>query len=636
MKEFGVYDIESSKWKNHLATGYYDIFTEDYRVFYSVLDFIEFIFSPECEQDTFYGHFAGIFDSLFIIDSALRYDYVVDNMIINGRRILSLKIKLGKKSRTFLDSSGLFPFSLRKLTEAFDVEHKKLDENVELFEEVTPELLEYLEYDCRGLAESLLKYSQTEYVEHIGLSLTRSGQSFKIYTKFFNDDLGSVPMNVQSFARKALYGGRTEIIKPSFKTENIDEWKKYWDDDSGSISEPKNMTSLNVFDFNSLYPYVQFKYKFPGDFTHWSMSLDLENFSISDVLIHSPDLYIPFLPCHHAGKLYFPQGQFRGVYTNVELKKAVSLGYKILACYRTAHFRDHDHDDGYPFKTFIKHFYEKRLENKGDALLNIFYKDVMNHLWGRLVMNLNRPSLSFDIESGGRVHSEFQIDDYVVRAYEFSKNIYAKTNTALGLFVPAYGRIELYEAMEKVDFNVHYCDTDSLFTTSKIDGNDNELGALKFEYDFKQWYGLQPKAYAGMTPNKKIVCKTKGIKYEKRDGKPYSPIDAGFWTLDDFENSLEGDIKLAKIKQKNGLAGIKTAMKKGNILHVIPDNEKGVNKRDEKRIWYKNKNGEILTKPHIFKYTEIPEIYGKKVYVGNINTTDPKYIELSKQLSLGF
>lgn len=581
--QFAVYDIEASDWKKFLAIGYYDIFNEKYKYFLSMESYIDFLFSKQNKQTTHYAHFGGIYDALFIFDIAFRLDLVIDGIILSGRRILSFKLRKGRKTQTFIDSSGLFPFSLHRLGISFDVKHKKLDEDVTLFKKVTPKMLKYMEWDCRCLAEALKKYSETEYVNEIGLSLTRSGQSFKILKEFFLKDFPTLPRSVEFFARQALYGGRTEIFEPSFISKNKKE-------------------NLNVYDFNSLYPSVMFKYKFPAGFSHLSSSLELDEFSISEVLIKCPlNLNYPFLPLKAGGKTLFPVGTFRGHYTNVELKKAISLGYEVLKVYKTAVF----HDGGFIFKKFVDTFYKKRLKAKKakDGLLNIFYKDVLNHPWGRIVMNKVRPSLSFDIESGGKIHSKFKIDDYEIRAYEFSKEIFADTNVAMGLFVPMYGRLELYEAMEKIDFNIHYCDTDSLFTTSDINNtSDDDLGALAHEKSYSEWYALQPKAYAGVKLDKKMEVKVKGIKFKDERGKPYSPIDAGLWSLKDFEDSLEGEIKIAKLDQYHGLAGLKVAMKKGDFLTKLPNNKKGINKLDEKRIWYKDNQNNFKTIPHVVEY----------------------------------
>lgn len=576
--QFAIYDIEASNWKDFLAIGYYDIFNEKYKYFLSMNDYIDFVFSKENKQDKHYAHFGGIYDALFIFDIAFRLDLVIDGIILSGRCILSFKLRKGRNVQTFVDSSGLFPFSLKKLGESFDVQHKKLDVDVELFSKVTKKMLKYMEYDCRCLAECLKKYSETEFVNEIGLSLTRSGQSFKILKEFFLKDFPTLPRSIEFFARNALYGGRTEIFEPSHKSKNKND-------------------SLKVYDFNSLYPSVMFDYKFPAGFSHLSSQLELDEFSISEILIKCPlNLTYPFLPLKAGGKTLFPVGTFRGHWTNIEIKKAISLGYQVLKVYKTAVF----HDGGFIFKKFVDTFYKKRLEAKKrkDGLQTIFFKDVLNHPWGRIVMNKNRASLSFDIESGGKIHSKFQINDFEVRAYEFKKEIYAETNVAMGLFVPMYGRLKLYEAMEKINFNIKYCDTDSIFTTTEIkDISDDDLGALALEKQYSEWYALQPKAYAGVKLDKKMEVKVKGIRMGK-----ISPLDAGLWSLKDFEDSLDGEIRLCKLDQKHGLAGLKVAMKKGNFLTKIPDNKKGINKLDEKRIWYKDEKNNYKTIPHVVEY----------------------------------
>ena len=77
-----------------------------------------------------------------------------------GSTVLSFKVRYQIKPDMFVeimfwDSTKLLPFSLANLTEAFNVEHKKLEIEYKAITEVTPELLEYLEHDCRGHYEVL-------------------------------------------------------------------------------------------------------------------------------------------------------------------------------------------------------------------------------------------------------------------------------------------------------------------------------------------------------------------------------------------------------------------------------------------------------------------------------------------------
>lgn len=566
--KFATFDIEANNWKDHVVTGLF--FENEFNYFLEFSDFMETILNRKCPIKTIYSHFGGIYDHLFVIDYCVKNNIEINSLIIQGRKVLSFKIKYKKRIIKFIDSSGILPFGLKKLCEMFETKTKKLDFSFINKIKADQKTINYLKNDCIALHEILSKYCELEYIIEIGLPLTQAGQAFKVFTEYFYHDLEELPNSVESFARKALYGGRTEIFKPDFLNNDY---------------------PLFAYDINSLYPYVQSKYDFPNAFKRWSCDLELSELSISDVLIESPDHAIPFLPCKINNKLMFPIGTFRGVYASPELNFALSLGYKIKKCYKTAVFEN----AGKIFTSYVHKNYKKRLDSKNDGV-KLLYKSLLNNLWGRISMDTIRQSLSLDINSGGFVHSKIQCDDHEVRFYMSSKKIFSKTNVAMGLFTPMYGRIEIYKQFQKANFNIFYSDTDSIYTPETLPTGKN-LGELKKDGEYKEWYGLQPKCYASCSLDGKMSYRVKGIK----DYQEKNHFDNGNWTLNDFKNSLDGEIKLKKVKQQRGLAGLRTALKKGEILTVLEDNYKGINKLDEKRIWIKTSDG-YTTIPHIVDY----------------------------------
>jgi len=551
---FSVFDIESRNWKDFLIMGSYD--GDNYYEHKSISEFMEYSFSPNHTNSTYYAHFGGIFDFLFVIDflfSQNTDDYEIKNLILQGRKILKFDIKHNQRQISFIDSSGLFPFSLEKLTHSFDVEHKKLKEDVSNITKITKKLKKYLEHDCKGLHESLVKFSKTKYINEVGLKLTRSGTSFAVYKKFFNDKLPQIPEAVKKFGRSSYFGGRTEIFKPLYKGKT---------------------RPLNVYDINSLYPSTMHDFQYPAEFSHWSTEFNLNKFSIYHAVVHCPDnLRIPLLPTKQTGKLIFPRGYFEGHFTNVELKKALELGYKIIEIKRSAFFKN----GGFMFKDFIKHFYDLR-KKSNDPVEKIIYKDIMNHLYGRLAINEEREVITFD--KGDKIHSIMDFKDYEIRLYSTNKRIFTYSNPILSSFVTSYARIRLYEYMEKVKFDVYYCDTDSIFTPKKL-SESNNLGKMKLEYRLKEACFLLPKTYAGKMIDGDIIRKMKGF--------PQKNI--GHIDYNDFVESISGDIRLGPVKTNSGLAGFKTAMKKGEVLHVLPESTKQLrHKYDKRHITFKNGN----------------------------------------------
>ena len=552
---FTVMDIEAKNWKEFLIMGSYD--GENYKEHKSIKSFMEYMFSSNHTNSTCYAHFGGIFDFLYIIDFLFSQNsptYEMKNIILQGRKMLKFDVISNKRKISFVDSSGLFPFGLEKLTHSFDVKHKKLKEDVSQLTKVTPELKKYLMHDNKGLWECLEKFSKTEYINQVGLKLTRSGTSFAVYKQLFNADLPIIPSAVKDFARLSYYGGRTEIFKPLYQ----------------GYKRP-----LKVYDINSMYPDAMFRNKYPSEFSHWTVELELEELSIYHCIVTCPkNLRIPLLATKSTGKLIFPTGTFEGYFTNVELNKAVELGYTIDKVFKGAVFND----GGYMFKEFIDHFYNER-KNTNDPVKKIIYKDIMNHLYGRLAINEEREQVTFEMpKEGGKIHSIMDFGTYEIRLYTSTKKIFTYSNPALSSFVTSYARLNLYSFMESVDFDVYYCDTDSLFTPRKMKSS-NELGAMKLEYELKEACFLLPKTYAGRLMDGSVIRKMKGFPQKK----------IGHINFDDFVESISGEIRLAPVDIQGGLAGFKTAMKKGEILYVLPDSTKQLRaKYDKREIIFKN------------------------------------------------
>ncbi|KAF3649797.1 hypothetical protein FXO38_17513 [Capsicum annuum] len=82
--------------------------------------------------------------------------------------------------------------------------------------------------------------------------------------------------------------------------------------------------------------------------------------------------------------VYKPYGKFIGFYYSEELKFARNLGYHIIPL-RGYLFEKKDS----PFKGFVSHLYESRLESKksGDKAMSYLYKILMNSLYGRFGIN---------------------------------------------------------------------------------------------------------------------------------------------------------------------------------------------------------------------------------------------------------
>ena len=199
----------------------------------------------------------------------------------------------------------------------------------------------------------------------------------------------------------------------------------------------------------------------------------------------------------------------------------------------------------------------------------------MNHLYGRLGINEIREIISFtpNEKYKNKIHSVLDYKTHEIRLYSHEKRIKTYSNPALSSFVTSYARLKMYEQMEKINFDVYYMDTDSLFTPRKMKST-KELGEMKLEYQLKEACFLLPKTYCGREISGDLIKKMKGFPQKNINHISYQ----------DFVESLSGEIRMVPVKIGGGLAGIKTAMRKGEILHVLPDSTKQLRSRYDKRI----------------------------------------------------
>lgn len=558
---FGTFDIETKNWKDFLLMGSYN--GKIYKEHTSMENFIEHCFLSGSPASTYYAHFGGIFDFLFVFDFLFSKNspLKIKGIIMQGRKILAFTINHSqiKRNVKFVCSSGLFPFSLKELTHSFDVEHKKLDEDVTLFKKVTPQMQKYLFNDVMGLYEAIEKFSQTDFIRDIGIKLTRSGTSFEVFKKCFKPKLPFIPNDIKDFARLSYFGGRTEIFRPLYQGKK----------------------PINCYDINSLYPSVMHDFEYPGEFSHWQCDLCLDEFSISHCLVTCPEnIKIPLLGTKINDKYIFPTGTFEGHFTNVELKKAIDLGYKIEKVYRTAVFKNAKKI----FKEFISFFYNER--KKTDCpVKKIVYKDLMNHLYGRLAINEERESITLTPSEASRIYVEFIRPQGNIRLYSEQKKLFTYSNVVFSSFVTSYARLRLFSYLEILGDDLYYCDTDSVFTTRKLE-NSKELGKMKLEYSMDEACFLLPKTYMLKNKQGDVIKKMKG----------FPKKNLGHIQFSDYIGCMEGSIRMPAVKTSGGLAGLKTALKKGEILTVLPDSQKQLRHKYDKREIYKKKN-KYFTKP---------------------------------------
>lgn len=564
--KFLTFDIESRGFDKFLLGGIYDGKNFKHTEKTEKIEILfELIFSSPNYITIAYAHFGGIFDFIHIIDFLFHKNtIIVDNIIMQGSKILKMDITYKNRTIQFVDSSGLFPFSLEKLSKSFGVHHEKINFDVSNLKEVTPELIKYLEHDCVGLYECLEKYFNKADIREINHQLTRSGISFNVFKEFNKKCLIKYPDYINEFSRKSYMGGRCEIFKPLFNSKK---------------------EVLYHYDINSLYPSVMRENDYCGKVKGYTDKFNDKELGIYKITIESPKiLAIPVIGIKINGKFLFPLGTITGYYTSAEIKKSLEVGYKIKKVHSGIIFEN----QGKIFKNFVDHYYQKRLETSC-PVEKIIYKDILNHLYGRIGINQDREEISFIPNKNNYILSEIKIKDYVIRLYAETKKIRIYSAPAISSFVTSYARLKLYSYFEQVGFdNCYYCDTDSLFTTKQLE-KSNELGKMKLEAIYKKACFLLPKSYSTIDLNNVQKIKLKGI--------PEKSI--GHIDIKTFFESISGELRLPEFKVNKGLAKIKTGFRKNDLLSVLGTETKRIKKIYDKRIIFLNDRGEYESKPRL-------------------------------------
>lgn len=370
--------------------------------------------------------------------------------------------------------------------------------------------------------------------------------------KYLKRSLWTPDKEILKILYKAYYGGRTEILNRGYNTE-----------------------PLNVYDFNSQYPYVMKTKEYPDPNTMRKFNtgaLDtLKNYmGITNVTLEAPDIHLPYIP-YRDDKLLFPKGIIKGYYTNYEIMKALEYGYKIKnikdGIYYTKTFN--------LFDEFVTTLYDLRLKYKADNNpMQMPTKILLNSLYGKWAQNIFDKSEIIHInnitqDQYNDPKTQYITDEFFRISKEYDK-IPNFINPIISIYVTAYARSLLYDNILNIDSeNVFYMDTDSIFTTKNINSS-LKLGALKHEYTAKDYYLVKPKFYALRLTDDSVKIRIKGCHNLIQNMESFEDI---------LKNKNTRSFRFMKYRE---------ALRSGLDPNTKINADKILNLEDTKRLW-KNK-----------------------------------------------
>lgn len=470
------------------------------------------------------------------------------------------------KKLVFIDSMNFLKFSLITAAKAFIGPHsnkEQLDFNIANIREESmtqakiDRLVQYNKNDCRLLEATLDNFQKLcfrEYRIYPLNSLTLTAFSYKIFKSTLDSSNYKthgiiVPeKSVYDFFRHSYKGGRVELFQPSVKKN------------AGNFG-------LGYVDFSSLYPAVCVHSKFPGGFYRfksswlkWKYNENKHGIYLCKVTFDKSDT-LPFLSVKISGTTLFPYGSWWGIYTSIEINKALKLGYDIIP-----KMGYEFEGETTPFKSFFYNLYRWKEDsrianNEGQAETA---KLLMNSLTGRFGKKLLKTSRQFVNIS--------ELNDFLETNNKQVINVNDVTNTTkcikltlpkdsseqikeevapqISSFITAYGRLWLYEALTYNKIRPVYCDTDSIMyeitdnsfslkewnkiIQQKLPGtaedNKTSLGQLvpKSKFELEKIICLAPKFYVLIGKDKvNITCK--GITQSQEEDTNKKKISIDLW-----------------------------------------------------------------------------------------------------------
>lgn len=307
---------------------------------------------------------------------------------------------------------------------------------------------EYLENDVR-ITWAVLDRLARE-LEALGAGKptgTLAGASLRVF-KSFGGHVAAFPPALESTARAAYYGGRTECF--DFRERVVDG-----------------------FDVNSMFPAAMLEGPFPAGPYRATRELHDAHFVCARVCV--PDCHVPPLPLHRE-RLIFPVGKFRGVWVGEELRHALGQGCtidKLFYAWRAE-------CEVRPFDVFCPTLFEWR---RRDAFSDYYGKRTLNSLYGKLA------------QRGDLEHVTGFLNAQVVTVLSLPVRDY---NPSWPATITARARIHLHQLLTRARRSLVYCDTDSVFVAQR-DANrfltSDTLGGLKREHTHARMKVLAPKLY---------------------------------------------------------------------------------------------------------------------------------------------
>ena len=517
-------------------------------------------FKANSNSITVYAHNLSGFDGILLMKHCLSFGQV-DPLLHNGK-LISIKLKLniiGYKSKTviFKDSFLLLPLSLRKLCSAFNVINPKgyfpfkftnifykgLLPLIEYWKDITQmeydslhlqfpggnwsfkdESIKYCKLDCQCLFDVLIKFNELIFNEfklnvNNSSTFTLPSLAMRIYKSQYmpKNTIYQLLGRVEKDIRQSYTGGAVDVYIPHNRGEGF---------------FTKLSKTLYYYDINSLYPFVMAKTLMPvgkpiafeGDIR----AIDPKAYGFFYCKITSPDyLDHPILQRRIRTsdgliRTIAGLGSWQGWIASHEMDNAMKFGYEFEI------IRGYQFELGDIFSTYIEKLYNLRLQYGKGTPMNLIAKLLMNSLYGKFGMSLEKTQVEIydttdkaDLELFNEmlISLEYTVSDYIkidnfyvmVRktAPELSNDDQpyhgVDVNIAIASAITAGARMWMSQFKNNPNYKLYYSDTDCAVLVGL------GLGQMKLEHVITKAVFLAPKVYALISDQGEQIIKAKGL-----------------------------------------------------------------------------------------------------------------------------
>lgn len=463
-----VLDIETNKAGEVLAVAIYDG-KKVYR-FLNWNEVLTFLGENNNKKrfQKIVAHNGGNFDWIsFVEDQVENIDRM--KIVMGGSNIVFIVLNQFDNPIWLLDSFLVLLRGLNALCDTFSPNTEKLkDFDIDRIEEIfknDPALFwKYLDNDVISLYEVIEKFKDLLDLEH--WPVTAASLAMNIFRErylpegvnLFRPEI-KPGRDIDSFLARSYAGGRVECFRPGVYEH------------------------VNVYDINSLYPYVMSiaeipdcvpfeasKY-IPGKIGFYEIEFDQFNKDLPPVLWEKGKNGLEFV---YKGT---------GVFCSLEIEKAQKVGCHVKIIKGLVYPRTKK-----IFKTYVDDLYQMRMENKGTPL-DFICKILLNSLYGKFAQK--EESTHLEIISNNIVLKERILNGEKITLYDEDKRMFTVGSEReiphrlihIASIITAMARITLYEYIEPFAANIIYCDTDSVHIQGELDPRflGGELGKMKLE-----------------------------------------------------------------------------------------------------------------------------------------------------------